>query len=104
MHKYSNCFAMLRCGAQPYGTVRLIELSEMVGEHLLHAALLLRLLHNRIEQLEERLAVGADWNPHQLVFVTTTGNGYARTNWRKQQYVSMIQKAGLPYIRPHDLR
>ena len=52
MHKYSNCFAMLRCGAQPYGTVRLIELSEMVGEHLLHAALLLRLLHNRIRLLQ----------------------------------------------------
>jgi integrase len=62
------------------------------------------LKHHRIEQMEERLAYGPDWNAQNLVFVTTTGNAYARTNWRKQQYVPMITKAGLPYIRPHDLR
>lgn len=28
----------------------------------------------------------------------------SQTNWRKQQYIPMIRKAGLPYIRPHDLR
>jgi integrase len=30
--------------------------------------------------------------------------GQARSNWRLQHYVRMITKAGLPYIRPHNLR
>lgn len=55
-------------------------------------------------QLQERLQGGADWNVEQLVFCTTTGQPYARNNWRLQQYVPMLNKAGLPYIRPHDLR
>jgi hypothetical protein len=29
---------------------------------------------------------------------------YARSNWRLQHDVRMITKAGLPYIRPHNLR
>jgi integrase len=45
-----------------------------------------------------------DWNPQRLVFCTTTGNSYARSNWRLQQYKPMIDRAGLPYVRPHDLR
>jgi integrase len=55
-------------------------------------------------QLAERLVHGPDWNPHRLVFCTTTGMPYARSNWRLQHYVRMIRKSGLPYIRPHDLR
>src|SRR5262249_29328550 len=55
-------------------------------------------------QLAEKLANGPDWNPQGLVFCTTTGMAYARSNWRLQHYVRMITKAGLPYIRPHNLR
>lgn len=62
------------------------------------------LKHHRIEQMKERQAHGLDWNRDQLVFVTTTGNPYARTNWRAQHYVRIIERAQLPYIRPHDLR
>jgi integrase len=55
--------------------------------------------------MAERLARGAAaWNPHQLVFRTTAGTPYTRTNWRAQQYIPLLKKAGLPYIRPHDLR
>jgi integrase len=54
--------------------------------------------------MKERMTHSADWNTQQLVFVTTTGNAYARTNWRTQQYKPMIERAGLPYVRPHDLR
>src|SRR5262249_15040886 len=59
---------------------------------------------DKFRQAEERLRHGADWNPDQLVFTTSTGTAYSQTNWHKQQYRPMIQKAGLPYIRPHDLR
>jgi integrase len=61
------------------------------------------LRRHRIRQAEEKLARGANWNPQQLVFTTTTGTAYSQTNWRKQQYIPMIEKARLPYIRPHDI-
>ena len=61
------------------------------------------LKRHRIKQHEERLKHGPDWNPQQLVFCTTTRSGYARNNWRLQQYMPMLEKARLPYIRPHDL-
>jgi hypothetical protein len=38
------------------------------------------------------------------VFCTTVGTPYSQTNFRKQRYIPMLQKAGLPYIRPYDLR
>ena len=62
------------------------------------------LKRHKLRQAEERLARGADWNPDQLVFTTSTGTAYSQTNFRKQQYIPMIEKAKLPYIRPHDLR
>jgi integrase len=62
------------------------------------------LRRHRTAQLEERLRRSADWNPQQLVFCTTTGTAYARTNWHVQQYRLLLRRAGLPYIRPHDLR
>ena len=55
-------------------------------------------------QMAEKLAHGSDWNEHRLVFCTTTGNPYTRSNWRLQHYIRMINKAGLPYIHPHGLR
>jgi integrase len=62
------------------------------------------LKRHKIRQAEERLARGVDWNPDQLVFTTSTGTAYSQTNFRKQQYIPIIEKARLPYIRPHDLR
>jgi integrase len=62
------------------------------------------LKRHRVKQHEERLKRGPEWNAQQLVFCTTTGTAYARNNWRLLQYIPMLAKAGLPYIRPHDLR
>jgi integrase len=50
------------------------------------------------------LAHGGDWNPQRLVFCTSAGTSYSQTNFRTRLYIPMLQKAGLPYIRPHDLR
>ncbi|HEX9038348.1 MAG TPA: site-specific integrase [Ktedonobacterales bacterium] len=63
------------------------------------------LLHtHRAAQLAERLEHSAEWSPQRLVFCTTTGTAYAMSNWRRQQYRPLFKRAGLPYIRPHDLR
>jgi len=62
------------------------------------------LKRHKMRQAEERLAWGSDWNSDQLVFCTTVGTSYSQTNFRKQQFIPMLQKAALPYIRPHDLR
>lgn len=62
------------------------------------------LKRHRARQAEERLAHGPEWNPDQLVFVTSKGTSYTQVNWRRQHHIPMIRKAGLPYIRPHDLR
>jgi integrase len=62
------------------------------------------LKRHHARQAGERLEHGADWNPDQLVFVTSNGTPYSQSNWRQQQYIPIIRKAELPYIRPHDLR
>jgi integrase len=62
------------------------------------------LKRHKLRQSEEKLARGAEWNPEHLVFVTSVGTSYERTNWRVQQYAPMLKKAKLPYTRPHNLR
>jgi integrase len=62
------------------------------------------LQRHKLKQAEEKLSKGMDWNPHGLVFCTTTGTAYSQTNWHRQQYIPMLKKAALPYICPHDLR
>lgn len=62
------------------------------------------LKRHKAKQAEERLAQGGDWNPDQLVFCTTVGTPWSQSNFRTREYIAMLHKAGLPYIRPHDLR
>jgi integrase len=62
------------------------------------------LKRHHVKQTEERLAHGPGWNPDRLVFCTTHGTAYARSNWNYQQWRPLIAKAGLPYRRPHDMR
>jgi len=63
------------------------------------------LLHrHKIAQAEERLKNGSGWNPEHLVFCTSTGTAFAASNWHREYYRPLIRKAGLPYIRPHDVR
>ncbi|MGO8950586.1 MAG: site-specific integrase [Ktedonobacterales bacterium] len=63
------------------------------------------LRRHRIEQVQGRLASNIqDWNSDQLVFCTSVGTPYSQTNFRKQRYIPLLQKAQLSYIRPHDLR
>jgi integrase len=59
---------------------------------------------HHVAQTVERLKHGGDWNPDGLVFCSTAGTPMPRGHFRLRQYIPMLQKAGLPYIRPHDLR
>jgi integrase len=60
--------------------------------------------HHKVAQAEERLRNGSGWNPEHLVFCTSTGTAFAASSWRREYYRPLIRKAGLPYIRPHDIR
>lgn len=62
------------------------------------------LKRHHVNQTVERLKHGVGWNPHHLVFCTTTGTPYARSNWLREEYKPLIKRAKLPYIRPHDIR
>ncbi len=62
------------------------------------------LRQHHINQKIEYLKHGGNWNPDGLVFCTTAGTPMNRGAFRLRQYIPMLQKAGLHYIRPHDLR
>lgn len=62
------------------------------------------LRQQHVHQTVERLKHGGDWNPHKLVFCTANGTAFSQTNFRREYYRPLLEKAGLPYIRPHDLR
>lgn len=58
---------------------------------------------HRIRQIEERLAMGPEWSDHNLVFPSEVGTPLNPTNlWR--HFKSVLQRAGLPNMRFHDLR
>lgn len=62
-----------------------------------------RLLAHREVQRAARAAAGADWRDDDLVFAWHDGTpikpGSVRSRW-----VRLVERAGLPYIRPHDTR
>ena len=62
------------------------------------------LRQHRVRQLEERLRAGGLWEDHDLVFPNHTGKPLERQNVVKRSFRPLLAKAGLPYIRFHDLR
>jgi integrase len=59
--------------------------------------------HGR-QQLAERAKAGELWRDHDLVFCTRTGGAIHRSNFRRQSFARIVQAAGVPYIRPYDMR
>ena len=63
----------------------------------------LTVVQHRRRQLEERLEAGPEWQENGLVFCLPNGSPLSpyvvRAAWKK-----VVAKAGLPYIRIHDLR
>jgi integrase len=58
---------------------------------------------HRSRQNEQRLALGAIWEDHDLVFAAANGN-YINPNNLTRDFTRLIALAGLPTIRIHDLR
>ena len=62
------------------------------------------LRRRRALQAEERLASGPSWTEHDLVFATAVGSLIEPGNLLRRSFVPLLNRAGLPRIRFHDLR
>lgn len=69
----------------------------------LAAGTLETLREHRRRQGEARLAAGSHWQDRQLVFCTMWG-GPLDPGYINQQFHKALAQAGLPALRPHDLR
>jgi integrase len=61
------------------------------------------LKQHRLSQLEMRLHAGASWVERDLVFCRPDGN-FIKAPTLHYQFFRMLEKAGLPRMRFHDLR
>ena len=59
---------------------------------------------HRKRQLEEKLSAGSEWQDSGLVFTTTKGGPVEAQNVVNRSFKSLLERAGLPPIRFHDLR
>jgi integrase len=55
-------------------------------------------------QREERLLLGLEWDDHGLVFLNTVGKPLHPSNFLQRSFYPLLERAGLPRIRFHDLR
>lgn len=62
------------------------------------------LREHRKRQLEDRLKTGSLWEDHDLVFANEVGRFVERGNLVRRSFLPLLEKAGLPRIRFHDLR
>jgi len=61
------------------------------------------LTQQRARQEEARLAAGAKWEEHDLVFATTSGK-FIEPSELYRMFQKLLREAGLPKLRFHDLR
>lgn len=62
------------------------------------------LKRHKTEQAKERLRAGDVWQDWGLVFTTEIGTPLDLSNVRNRSFYPLLEKAGLPRIRFHDLR
>ena len=62
------------------------------------------LARQKDNQAAQRLLCGAAWEDHGLVFTNELGRPMEATNLRRRFFQPLLQRAGLPGIRFHDLR
>ncbi|MDP2727158.1 MAG: site-specific integrase [Dehalococcoidia bacterium] len=62
------------------------------------------LRQHRIAQVEERLKAGPLWEDNDLVFPNEMGKPMDAGNILRRSFCPLLEKAGLPHIRFHDLR
>lgn len=62
------------------------------------------LRRHRVNQTAERLLKAPGWENSDLVFVNEVGKPIEASNLRRRSFRPLLEKAGLPRIRFHDLR
>ena len=62
------------------------------------------LVDHRDRQAAEREQQGAGWEDHGLVFTNSVGGPLDPNNLRQRSFFPLLEHAGLPRIRFHDLR
>jgi integrase len=74
---------------------RLIVLSEVA---------VTALYRRRSRQLDERALAGQSWQEHGLVFTSAVGGPIEPGNLLRRSFWPLLDRAGLPHVRFHDLR
>lgn len=62
------------------------------------------LRRHRVGQAQERLQSGDTWHDHDMVFASTTGGPINPSNLSYRSFAPLLEKAGVPRVRFHDLR
>jgi integrase len=62
------------------------------------------LRRHRAAQAAERIRAGAAWRDGDLVFANTVGGPLNLSNLRHRDFRRLLERAGLPRLRFHDLR
>jgi integrase len=62
------------------------------------------LVDHRVRQAAEREQQGVYWEEHGLVFTNSVGKPFNPNNLRQRSFFPLLDRAGLPPIRFHDLR
>jgi integrase len=71
---------------------------------ILATAAVSALRRRRVLQAEDRLQIGAIWQDYDLVFTNEIGGPIDAGNLRTRSFQHLLQRAGLPRVRFHDLR
>jgi integrase len=71
---------------------------------ILPVSLIEKLMSHKRKQGAQRLLVGPEWQPHDLVFCSEFGTPLSIPNLTYRYFRPTLEKAGLPRIRLYDLR
>src|SRR5262249_35338256 len=88
------------------GALSIEEVKTEAGRRQIHlsAQATEALRQHQLRQLAERAKVGLVWREHDLVFCNILGGAIAVSNFRRQSFAPLVRAAGVPYIRPYDMR
>ena len=71
---------------------------------VLPAVAVAALKRHKVRQTEERLRLGEVWQDYGFVFTTEIGTPVHKSNLLSRSFYPLLEKAGLPRVRFHDLR
>jgi integrase len=88
------------------GIMSLEEVKTDAGRRQIHLSAYASdaLSQHRLRQLAEQSKAGEVWRNQDLVFCTTIGGAIHKSNFRRQSFARIVAAAGVPYIRPYDMR